>query len=810
MIIEEYKEPQEFAEEGESWHIEPGSGTAFGLGTATACGRTTARCGGAPAYAPLSWGSCEAAEYAQVTGWEVVTDLDGAGGVHVPGRLLAAYWQGKIWLKLSKDGEVPPADGTGVPEGCCGAGYVGRAGAGGLVHDAPGRAVLPQVYLCPMDGREAFLKTEDGRWRGDVWWEVLANYIYHPEKGDVVKDPAGGVGYAWKNAYRVTIWVVACGNVLCFYTTRSWYMTEDLQRTAPYAERMKWSAWGVPYELHGEESRAAYEKAGGPFAPCWCARLPWEAEGTEPVMETEGAVVQEAVGMRGTENFLGRVGTVPGFDAPVAMAVPVSVCGRFHYGKMYGAAWLAMGWTVAPTVQEATGYETWSAAVRGFLVDEAAAIDHTETAQDYRFDPVSIEGKGVSFGYQVGWYTPGPEAWPEVAPPYELLAAERLESPYGALYLAIAGTTADGVLLTASCFAEPCEGMDDPENPNPPGPYPPGPFPPIPIPDPDPPEPEPGPGPSPGPGPWFPPTPDPDPDPDPDTPGGTTLEDGYFYTAGKGVAIRATRTNVKNAEGKVVGIEFGFDIDVTDESLVWNAKVRYEAEVQLGTSNGGSYTYKGKSCTMFYGFSASSYNGVRATLNWKSSHMYGDTDPKSCTVRAVVGGAVTVVAQFPQSGWADSESLAKSNILSFRNTGRKKMYSTNGVKRYFKIYTVTLKKGVLKGIALRKALEHSPQITVSPESVSGTNTGEPSGGPVVTAEAGTAKPAHSNDYADSPAAVTGCMPAEFAADFEGDAVASSVAVSGSASWHYDPNESEGSGSIDGEFKVSLKNHSSEL
>ena len=39
MIIEEYKEPQEFAEEGESWRIEPGSGTAFGLGTATACGR---------------------------------------------------------------------------------------------------------------------------------------------------------------------------------------------------------------------------------------------------------------------------------------------------------------------------------------------------------------------------------------------------------------------------------------------------------------------------------------------------------------------------------------------------------------------------------------------------------------------------------------------------------------------------------------------------------------------------------------------------------------------------------------------------
>ncbi|MBR2145752.1 MAG: hypothetical protein IJ956_09455, partial [Akkermansia sp.] len=49
-----------------------------------------------------------------------------------------------------------------------------------------------------------------------------------------------------------------------------------------------------------------------------------------------------------------------------------------------------------------------------------------------------------------------------VAPPYELLAAEQLESPYGKLYLAIAGSTADSVLLTASCFAEPPNWLDAP------------------------------------------------------------------------------------------------------------------------------------------------------------------------------------------------------------------------------------------------------------------------------------------------------------------------------------------------------------
>lgn len=807
MNIEEYREPGIQAEEN-GWYIEPGSGTAFGVGGVTASGQSTTRSGGAAAYAPPAWGSCEAAEYGSVSGWEVVTDLDGAGGEHVPGRLLAAYWQGKIWLRMSKDGEVPAA-GDASGEECCGAGYVGCAGADGLPQDAPGRAVLPQVYLCPMESREKFLKTADGRWRGDVWWEVLANYIYHPEAGDFVEEPAGSGEYRWKNAYRVTIWAVACGNVLCFYTTRSWYFTESLQQTAPYAARMKWSAWGVPYEVHGEAYREYLEETGGPFAPCWAALLPWEAGGVEPAMNEDGVAVQAATGLQGTENFLGRAGTVPGLPAPVAMAAPVSLCGRFHYGRMYGAAWLAMGWTVAPTVEEATGYASWPEAVRGFLVDEAAAIDHTETAQDYRFDPASIEGKGVSYGYTVGWYTPGEQDWPPTAPPYELLTAAQLESPYGLLYLAIAGSTADGVLLTASCFAEPCEGMDDPDNPNPgPGPEPwpePGPGP-IPIPDPDPPEPEPAPGPSPGPGPWNPPEEEEEEDDDDD---GTTLEDGYFYTAGSGVAIRATRTNVKNAAGKVVDIQYGFDIDVTEEDLFWNEATRYQAEVQLSTSNGGSYTYRETSCTMYYGFSASSYDGIRATLNWKSSYMYGDSDPKSCTVRTVLTGRVTVVAQFPQSGWADSESLAQSNILEFKKTGRKTWRSLGGVKRYFKVYKVTLKKGVLKGIALRKAMEYSPKIKVSPGSVSGSNSGDPGGGPVVTASAGSVTPAHSNDYSGSPASVTGCMPAEFAADFEADAD-SSVAVSGSASWHYDPDSATGSGSIDAEFKVSLQEQSSEL
>ncbi len=808
--IEEYKEAGSYDEEGDSLGIVPCSGAAFGVCAVSVGGQSTTRCGGAPAYAPLAWGSCEAAEYAAVTGWEVVTDLDAAGGEQIPGRLLVAYWQGRIWLRLTQDNEAPSAGDTGDEE-CCGAGYVGCAGKDGLPQDAPGRAVLPQLYICPMEQRERFLRAADGRWRGDVCWEVLANYIYHPEPGEYQVDPDDPERYTWKNAYRVTIWAVPCGNVLCFYTTRSWFFDEnDLHLAGPYAARMKWSAWGMPYEVDGEESREKLEEEGGPFAPFWAAALPWEEEGSEPAVEEDEVQVQAAPGLQGTENYLGRVGRSPGLPSPPAMAVPVSLCGRFHNGRMFGTSWRGVHWTVAPTVQEATGYETWGDAVRGYLVDAAEDITPgfgdgpCETAQDYRFDPASIEGRGVSIGYNVGWYTPGEDVWPAVAPPYELLAAATLTSPYGPLYVAIAGTTADGVLLTASNFAEPLAGMDDPENQGAGTgrePWPESGLDPLPSPDPDPPEPEPVPG-----------TVDP-PEPDDDDTGGDdgilTPEDGYYFTAGNHIAIHATRTNVQNAAGNVVTIQFGFDIDVTAEDLFWSAGTRYLAEVRMSTSNGGSYSYNGTACTMFYGFTASSYEGTSATLQWRSSYMYGDTDPKSCTVRTYVAGSVTVAAQFPQSGWADSESLPQSNILSFKNTGRRKLYSVNGVKRYFKIYTVALKKGVLKGIALRRAMKATPTITVSPASASGNNSGEPSGGPVVSVDAGSVTTAHTNDYSTSPAGVTGCLPATFAADFEAGA-GGVVAVRGNSSWHYDPDNAAGSGSIDAEFTVSLQDQSIEL
>lgn len=791
MIVEEYKEPGAFDNDGDSWYVEPGSGAAFGVCGVAGSGQATSRCGGSPAYAPLAWGSCDAAEYGSVTGWVVVTDLDGDGGKDVPGRMLAAYWRGRIWLKLTTQTSAPPTgDAKDEPHGAV---FLGRVGVDGLVTEASSRAVRPHVCLCPMGEREKWLKTENGRWRGDLRWEVLANYGYHPEKGDLVQLPEGSGDWWWKNAYRVTVWVVACGNVLCFYTTRSLYFTDDLKEAAPTADRLRWSAWGMPYVAGGGTSTS-----GGPFAPFWCALLPWEAEKSSPVQPVVQNGVMEALGPVGTENYLGRAGARPGLEATAAMSAPVSVCGRFHYGGLYGAGWLAVGWTEKVTVKEATGYDSWQVCVRGFLVDHSVENGHAETAQDYRFDPCSIEGQGVSLGYCAGWYTPGDEVWPAVAPRYAVLTEAQLESPYGPLYLAVAGSQANGVLLTASCFAEPpfqTTGSDDPPTSS-------GPSAEDSLPE------VPGQGDESGDGPWAPGGPDGDGDEETDDEEGSeTLADGYYYVGGAGCRVVAQRFLARDAQGKVVNITFDFLIAVTEPDLIWNATGRYRATVQLGTSNGGSYMYYDEPCTMFYGFSASSYEGVRATVLWKSSHKYSDTDPKQTTVRTYVTRGITAVARFPEDGYATSEAMAVSNILSFRKTGRRFFRAPGRVKRYFDVYTVTLKKGVLKGIALRKALAVVPQVTVQPGVAVGSNTGQPAGGPVVTASAGSVALAHTNDYSSYPVGVTGCMPAEFAADFE--AGEAGVSVGGTGSWHYDDYK-PADGEINASFKVSINEQSSEL
>lgn len=800
MVIEPFKAPAGFMDE-DSWYVEPASGPAFCVETDLSAAAT----GGAPAYSPLAWGGMDDDEYDSVEGWVVVTDLDGAGGEHIQGRLLAAYWQGRIWLKLIEGNAAP--GGSGGVEKPDGAGFVGAAGVKGCTVRAPGRPVLPQVFICPMEARDRWLKTDGGQWRGDLNWEVVANFTYHPDSKVIAEKDDGSGAWGWKNYYRVTIWLIACGNVLVFYTTRSWALKEDLGEAAPCAKRCLWSAWTLPFLPAGatKEEREAFGESGGPWVPFYCALLPWEIEGREPVLLESGVTVVRAVGPVGTENLLRS--EVLGV-APAAFNAPIGCCARFHpsgnMGGMFGAASLMYGWTVRPTIEEVTGFESWDKALRAFLVNKAESLKVYETAQDYRFDPVSIDAQGISLGTILGWHTPGEEMWPAVAPEYRILTEKRLKSPLGDLFLALAGSEVNGVLLTAGCFAEIApEDAGDLELPEPPTPDT---------------EPEPNP--------WDEPGVDDDEDDDggndgnPDEPddddggngGGGSVEwplpEGYFYTAGAGVAIRRTSSKVYDKDGNVVNLVFGFDLDVVAEDLFWSTGVRYVAEVGLSTGNGGAYSYMGTACSMFYGFSAAAYDGAAAVLNWKSSFMHEDSDPKNCTVRVFVPGRVTAAAVFPQSGWCDSEALASSNILSFRWTGRKIKRSVGSLSRYFKVYSVTLKRGVLKAMALRRACEKIPSLEVSPTEATGTNSGPPDA-PAVQAAVQRVLPAHPGDFSSAPAAVTGCMPAEFGADYEssGGGMAS---VSGGASWHYDPDNASASGSISAQFKVDVKEQSLEL
>ena len=806
MEEEEYRNPGSYAEEGDSWVVPPGSGIAYPVASVQACGLPSSRLGGAPAYAPLAWGSMTAAEYDQVTGWQEVTDLDGAGGQYIAGRLMAAWWGGRIWLKLTTSASTDDtADDAAEPSS--GAGYVGTVSSCDLPTDAPGRAVLPQLYICPMDARENYLKTEQGVWRADVWWEVLANYSYHPEEG--VFRPLESGGFAYKQAIRVTIWAVSCGNVLAFYTSASPMYTESAA-AAPVAARLKYSAWGVPYEVTGYNLDTLTAE-GGPFSPFWCAQLPWELDGSAPALMDDRLTQQPALGSLGTENYLGTAdGIHAGHITPPAIAAPVHICGRFHYGDPWGIAFRQVIWPWEygsaygdmPSVSEFTGYDTWLDAVQGYMIDEAEPQAHAESAQDYCFDPSSIEGKGVLMGYHLGWYTPGDTIWPPTAAPYEVLTAAELASPFGKFYLAIGGTTADGVLLTASCFAEPRSGTGA-DSSTEPGPSP-GSVPTPPTPDPDPPDPPPGP--SPGPGPYNPPGPDDTDDPAPDA---ECLEDGYYFTGGKGIKVTAERTTVR-VDGEVTAIRYDFDIDVTVEDLFYTAPTRYKALVNLATSNGGSYNVNGTFYTMYYGFSASSYDGSEVTMTWKSSYMYSDTDPKAATAFSNVVGVVTVSADFPQSGSADSESLPTSNILAIRNTGRTITRSSDGVKRQFHIYTIALKTETLKGIMLRKALNHIPAVQLDPASATGINSGPPDP-PTVTASLGTVTIAHdTSPYTDYPSDVTGCLIPDIAADYSTNGgIIAGIMVSGSATWLYG-DDTRANGSIDARFNITLPDQSANL
>lgn len=779
MIIAPYQEPTPWDNSTSDWHIEPGSGRALYLGTAGASGLLNTRTGITPA-APLTWGTRDNPDYSTVTGWITVTDLDGAGGEHIPGRLLAAYWQGRIWLKLDPESSGTDTDPSSTDAANGDGIYLGSAGIGGLPVHTSARPVYPPLYICPIDQRLAYLKTTDGQWRADLNWEVLANYHYS-ETGHVYDpstDSDGNEVWGEAQSWRVTIWIIPVGNIICYHTTRSPYLTNDLKQYAPFANRMQCSAWGLPYDASGYDLNTL-NNSGGPWQGYYSSLLPWESDGTTPASSDATA----ALGSLGTQHYLGTAAHTPGLSTPQTMASPVTVCARKHasgpWGLAYWNAHYGAYWPLPtrPTASDLYSVTTWDEAVERSLMDGTEFITHTQTAQEFRFDPASIEGRGILYGYSAGYVTPGINDWPPNAPPYEILTSNNLTTPNGKLHLVIAGTAADGVLLTASAYAEPVTWADpDPDNPNPPHYNPPGDItPPI------------GPGAGGGGGSGGSGSggggsgggsgdDEPDSDPVGWPPALTSLPDGIYLTAGSGVSISATQHIDRGSDGRVSNIRYNFTISAGQKK--YTGQINLTVSVQLTVSGGGSYTVWGNDETMYYGFTSD----TSSTVTWASSYIGGGSDPTTSTVSTVISATANSTVTL-SGGSADSESVPSSNILKITKSSSQRRVCVGGVERYFNIYTVALDDTKIKSLAENAARRAAESMTATLEnsSVTGSNSGPP-GPPTVSATVQSITISGSSGTGEE--SITGCLPGTITGTITPSGTGS-ISISGSGSWLYD-------------------------
>lgn len=395
---------------------------------------------GGDAANAMAWGGVNDADFSRVTGWVAVSDMDGMGGSLVPGYLLAAWWGGRLWLRYSRE---MPAGASDEDEMDYAAVY-GDAGSmtDGVVRlRAHGRG--PSLQVVPLSERDSWLK-RDGRWRVDVPWEVLAVYGVHPS------------GSLWRNGggmqqeCRVTLWIVPVGRAVCFMATSSERYAED-GSLAPCSERLRWSEFG---RMYGETLWRC-----GPHAAFEAALLPWEADGSEPWTGENEAVDWWSSGYEADAMCCGRVADGAGIQRRAGYARPVSVCGRLHDSSLCGAFMAMMGWTVRPTLEEVfnvPGATTFGEVLEhGLVVSPLYAASMYESAQSYRFDPDSVEGLGMSYGYTAGAWTPGDDVWPQVADRYRITLRADVPTAGGStLHLRLAGSEVDGILLTASMFAE--------------------------------------------------------------------------------------------------------------------------------------------------------------------------------------------------------------------------------------------------------------------------------------------------------------------------------------------------------------------
>lgn len=801
MIVEDYSEPEEF----EDGTVLPGTGQVWGICTVGEHGEAEQT--GAPGVCtcPLTWGSMDDDDYIAVSGWIVVSDLDGAQGTGVQGRLLAAYWGGRLWLQLATVNNVT-GDNDSETDNVTGVGYIGEVGEFGELVETQGRAVRPQVLICPMTERDSYLKTPSGEWRGDLYWEVLANFCYS-ENGHVYDQDAAGV-WVPAQCWRVTIWMVPVDGMLCFYATRSPYLTSDLRTYAPFANRLSRSAWGLPYEAAGYDLTGLNDN-GGPWYGYYCALLPWEAEGAEPVSLEDGACV-DAVGACGANGYVGDADDAPDTVPPAALHPGVQVCARDHYTGPWGLAYYNACYGVfwhenkRPTSNDLYGVDTWAEAVRQSLTGTSGVLVDRQPTQQFRFDAASIEGAGRMLGYTAGSVVPGDAVWPPNGPAYRMLTQSEITTPNGTLYLGIAGTETDGVLLTASMYAEPVTWADPESTADAPeigGQLPDGDQPVQPDGD--------GAGGSGGGGGSGSGGDTGDPDAWPPAVG--SLPDGIYLTGGSGVSVSAEQQIDRDSDGRVSNIRYSFTISAGNKQ--YSGNLNFSVAVQLTVSGGGSYTVWGNDETMYYGFSSE----TSSTVTWASSYIGGGGDPTTSTVSTTVSATARITINI-SDGTADSESAPTSNILSVNKSGGRRRTCVGGIERYFDIYTVSLNNDTLKTIAENAALNAagSVQATLENSSVTGSNSGPPSP-PTVSASVQGVTVSGSSGGDSS---ITGCMSGTISGLITPSGTGS-ISIAGSGSWLYDddsgdggdggdggePTQSRATGSISGTITVKLQSKS---
>lgn len=756
-----------------------------------------ARVGLGDEVARPAWGGADDPEYALVSGWVAVSDLDGAGGSVIPGVLCAAVWGGRLWLRYAESAPEAEAD---APEAEAGAVYGGAGSVVDGVVRLPENGRSPALYVVPMGARDGFLKRE-GRWRVDVPWEVLAVYSVHPG-GARWSRAEGDAGFGYADDWRVTIWLVPVGRALCFVTTSSSRWVDEAGSLAATAERMRFSEFGRGYGP-GPAEGVSWSGYGGPHGAFWCALLPWEAEGSEPWRD-EGA--QDWC--QGFEVDAMRCGgVVDGLSCGrrEVYARPVSVCGRFHDSSWCGMGRLAMGWTVPPeSLEEVLGeqVDSWLEALEvGLVHGPLGLIGQLESAQDYRFDPDSVEGLGLCAGYSGGCYVAGAELWPPVAARFRVTMRMRVVAAGGsAVNVVLAGTEADGVLLTASLHAEvfPGDGPDAPDGPG----VPDGPVGPVGPDEPDVPDnPDPGDEEEPRPGPWWPEPEVPEDPDDPDVDGVEVLEDGFYYVQGNG--LRVERSWVRSRPGwrHVVHV---YDVPVS-------GFVTCDVKLSVSTRNAAQkYDYPegdAYGLSMFYGVSAS---GAGFSVSWRSSYLGGDSLAKSATASVGVSCDFTATVEFydfvvssetPPAAFCGGV-LQATLVRSFVKQGTYRSTSAAGVpvnvpyRRRFQVYRLSVQRGAIETWAQGVAESHAPVRPgrFSPGSVAGRSDGID--GPVVFAEVASVVPRGGSGSSVDMGGLSATVVAEY-----GEAMAQ-FAVSGSSQWN-SASDSPRRGSISGSFTVSV-------